>query len=165
MLSEHGVAPYQHYNMPNRPNLLAQVRLHLRANGEDYQWITMGPDSEKIGLAYIPRKHEGLPCTFMFTELKEPCSLVFDVNFAYRIAPEDKAEVSMLLLTLNANLPEGQLLLEETSGLVYYRLKFVVDDLAISEEAIRNRVAHMEKVGLSMAQTYARIITEEFPAF
>lgn len=149
--------------MQNQPNLLAQVRRHLRNNGEDYQWITMGPQSEKIGLAYIPRQHEGTLCTFMFTELKEPCSLVLDVNFAHRIAPADRAEVSMLLLTLNANLPEGQLLLEEKSGLVYYRLKFVVDDLAMSDEQILNRVSHMEKVGLNMAQTYALIISEEFP--
>lgn len=148
--------------MPNHPNLLAQVRRHLRSHGEDYQWVTMGPQSEKIGLAYIPRDYEGMPCTFMFTELKEPCSLVFDANFAFRIAPEDRADVAMLLLAMNANLPEGQLLLEENSGLIYYRLKFVVDDLAISEEAILNRVAHMEQVGLNMAHTYARIITEEF---
>lgn len=150
--------------MPTQPNLLAYVRQYLRSHGEDYQWITMGPQSEKIGLAYIPRAHEGMmPCTFMFTELKEPCSLVFDVNFAHRISVADRAEVAMLLLTLNANLPEGQLLLEEGSGLVYYRLKFVVDDLSITEEQILNRIEHMEQVGLIMAETYARIITEEFP--
>ena len=101
----------------------------------------------------------------MFTELKEPSSLVFDVNFAYRIAPADRAEVSMLLLTLNANLPEGQLLIDMESGLVYYRLKFVVTDPAISEEDIRKQIKHMENVGISMAHTYPRIIMQEFPMY
>ena len=149
--------------MSAQPNLLAQVRRHLIEQKEDYQWRTRGPDSEKIGLAYLPMSAGEFPCSFMFTELKEPCSLVFDVNFAYRIAPEDRAEVSMLLLTLNANLPEGQLLLDAATGLVYYRLKFVVDDLSISDEEILNRVRHMESVGLNMAHTYPRIITQEFP--
>lgn len=149
--------------MSAQPNLLAQVRRHLIEQKEDYQWITMGPESEKIGLAYLPMTAGEFPCSFMFTELKEPCSLVFDVNFAYRIAPEDHAEVSMLLLTLNANLPEGQLLLDSATGLVYYRLKFVVDDLAITDDEILNRVRHMESVGIRMAHTYPRIITQEFP--
>ena len=69
----------------------------------------------------------------------------------------------MLLLTLNANLPEGQLLLDMVGGFVYYRVKFVVDDMNISEEEIRNRVAHMEAVGVAMSQTYAKIIAQEFP--
>ena len=150
--------------MPEQPNLLAQVRKHLIESGEDYQWITMGPGSEKIGLAYLPLAAGELPCSFMFTELKEPCSLVFDANFAYRIRPEDRAEVAMLLLTLNANLPEGQLLLDNETGLVYYRLKYVPDDFSVSESDILNRVRYMEKVGLGMAQTYARIITREFPS-
>lgn len=149
--------------MSDQPNLLAQVRRHLLAQGDSYQWITMGPESEKIGLAYTPMASEDVPCTFMFTELKEPCSLVFDVHFAYRIAPADHAEVAMLLLTLNANLPEGQLLLDTETGLVYYRLKFVVDDFNISDDEILNRVRHMENVGISMAHTYPRIITREFP--
>ena len=68
--------------MPNQPNLLAQVRRYLISHGEDYQWVTMGKQSEKIGLAYLPSGYDGYPCTFMFTELKEPCSLVFDINFA-----------------------------------------------------------------------------------
>ncbi len=150
--------PHTRFLMPQQPNLLAQVRQYLINRGEAYQWVTMGPASEKIGLAYIPADATTLPCTFMFTELKNPCSLVFDVNFAIRIAREDLQELSMLLLTLNANLPEGQLLLDMESGLVYYRLKFVVDDLNISPEEIRNRFEHNETVGLSMAETYARII-------
>ena len=149
--------------MSAQPNLLAQVRKHLIAQGDAYQWITMGPQSEKVGLAYLPLDVAELPCSFMFTELREPCSLVFDVNFAYRIAPEDRAEVALLLLTLNANLPEGQLLLENETGLVYYRLKFVVDDFSITDDEILKRVRHMESVGINMAQTYARIITQEFP--
>ena len=140
--------------MSKQPNLLAQVRLHLISRGEEYQWVTMGPDSEKIGLAYLPVDATGLPCTFMFTELHEPCSLVFDAYFA---------ELSQLLLTLNANLPEGQLLLDRQGGLVYYRLKYVVDDLNVSEEEISNKVRHMEEMGVRMSVTYARIISQEFP--
>lgn len=150
--------------MSDQPNLLAQVRQYLIARGEDYQWVTMGPGSEKIGLAYLPIDATGIPCTFMFTELHEPCSLVFDVHFAARIRREDLQELGMLLLTLNANLPEGQLLLDMPGGYVYYRLKFVVDDLNISDAEIRNRVEHMEKVGIGMSMTYARIIAQEFPA-
>ena len=148
--------------MPNQPNLLAQVRRHLIAQGEDYQWVTMGANSEKIGLAYLPAHYNGCPCTFMFTDLKDPCSLVFDVNFATRIPEENRKEVAMLLLTLNANLPEGQLLLDIEHGFVYYRLKFVVDDLNISDDEILNRIRRMENQGISMADTYARIISEEF---
>lgn len=150
--------------MSKQPNLLAQVRRYLMSRGEEYQWVTMGPSSEKIGLAYLPVDTTGVPCTFMFTELHEPCSLVFDVHFASRIAREDLQELSMLLLTLNANLPEGQLLLDMEGGFVYYRLKFVVDDLNISPEEILNRIEHMETVGIRMSMTYARIIAQEFPA-
>jgi len=150
--------------MSKQPNLLAQVRRYLISRGEEYQWITMGPASEKIGLAYLPVDTTGVPCTFMFTELHEPCSLVFDVHFASRIAREDLQELSMLLLTLNANLPEGQLLLDVGGGFVYYRLKFVVDDLNISPEEILNRIAHMETMGVRMSMTYSRIIAQEFPA-
>ncbi len=149
--------------MSTQPNLLAQVRQHLISRGEDYQWVTMGAGSEKIGLAYLPIDTTGMPCTFMFTELHEPCSLVFDVHFGSRIAKEDRQELSMLLLTLNANLPEGQLLLDMEGGLVYYRLKFVVDDPSISDEAIRQRIAYMESMGVRMTMTYARIIAQEFP--
>lgn len=148
--------------MSKQPNLLAQVRQHLISRGEEYQWVTMGSDSEKIGLAYLPLDATGMPCTFMFTELHEPCSLVFDAHFASRIAREDLSELSMLLLTLNANLPEGQLLLDWEGGFVYYRLKFVLDDLNISEEEIRKRVAHMEAMGVQMSLTYAQIINQEF---
>lgn len=151
--------------MPNQPNLLAQVRQHLISHGESYQWVTMGAHSEKIGLAYLPVTNAEIPCSFMFTELKDPCSLVFDVNFAYRISPADRAEVSMLLLTLNANLPEGQLLIDMESGLVYYRLKYVVTDPETSEEEIRAHIKHMEDVGIAMAHTYPRIIIQEFPLF
>ncbi len=151
--------------MPNQPNLLAQVRQHLISHGEAYQWVTMGANSEKIGLAYLPVTNTEIPCSFMFTELKDPCSLVFDVNFAYRIAPADRSEVSMLLLTLNANLPEGQLLIDMESGLVYYRLKYVVTDPDVSEKDIRAQIKHMEDVGIGMAHTYPRIIMQEFPLY
>ncbi len=39
----------------------------------------------------------------------------------------------------------------------------MVDDLNITSEEIRNRISHMETVGISMADTYARIIAREFP--
>ena len=151
--------------MSNHPNLLAQVRQHLISHGESYQWVTMGAENEKIGLAYLPVTDTDIPCSFMFTELKDPCSLVFDVNFAYRISPADRSEVSMLLLTLNANLPEGQLLIDMDSGLVYYRLKYVVSNVDVTEEEIRAQIKHMEDVGISMAHTYPRIIMQEFPLY
>lgn len=157
--------PIEKTFMPNQPNLLAQVRQHLISHGEAYQWVTMGANSEKIGLAYLPVTNTEIPCSFMFTELKDPCSLVFDVNFAYRIAPADRSEVSMLLLTLNANLPEGQLLIDMESGLVYYRLKYVVTDPDVSEDDIRAQIKHMEDVGIGMAHTYPRIIMQEFPLY
>lgn len=148
--------------MSKQPNLLAQVRQHLITRGEEYQWVTMGAGSEKIGLAYLPMDATGLPCTFMFTELHEPCSLVFDAHFASRIAKENLQELSLLLLTLNANLPEGQLLLDYEGGFVYYRLKFVLDDFSISDEEIRSRVAHMEAMGVQISLTYAHILQQEF---
>lgn len=147
-------------NETRQPNLLAQVRRYLVGRGEEYQWVTMGP--EKIGLAYLPLDMTGIPCTFMFTELHEPCSLVFDAHFASRIASEDVQELSELLLTVNANLPEGQLLLDREGGYVYYRLKFVVDDLNISDAEILNKIRHMEEVGVKMSLTYAEIIAQEF---
>ena len=150
-------------SMTKQPNLLACVRSHLMGRGEDYRWVTMGPEGEKIGLAYLPAQATPIPCPFMFTELREPASLVFDAHFAHRIAPADQAELSMLFLTLNANLAEGQLLLDAPTGLVYYRLKFVLGTPAPTEEEILGRIAHMEAVGLSMANTYARIIAAEFP--
>ena len=143
-----------------QPNLLAQVRRHLIDRGEEYQWVTMGP--EKIGLAYLPLDVTGMPCTFMFTELHEPCSLVFDAHFASRVAPENVQELSVLLLTINANLPEGQLLLDREGGYVYYRLKFVVDDLNIAEGEILNKIRHMEEMGVKMSLTYSEIISQEF---
>ena len=147
-------------NETRQPNLLAQVRRYLVGRGEEYQWVTMGP--EKIGLAYLPLDMTGLPCTFMFTELHEPCSLVFDAYFASRIAPEDVQELSELLLTINANLPEGQLLLDREGGYVYYRLKFVVDDLNMTDAEILNKIRHMEEMGVKMSLTYAEIIAQEF---
>ncbi len=147
-------------NETRQPNLLAQVRRYLVGRGEEYQWVTMGP--EKIGLAYLPLDMTGLPCTFMFTELHEPCSLVFDAHFASRIAPEDVQELSELLLTINANLPEGQLLLDREGGYVYYRLKFVVDDLNMTDAEILNKIRHMEEMGVKMSLTYAEIIAQEF---
>ena len=93
--------------MSEKLNLLALVRRHLLSRNEDYQWVTMGPQAEKIGLAYLPVDATGMPCTFMFTELQEPCSLVFDVHFCTRVAAEHRQELGLLLLTLNANLPEG----------------------------------------------------------
>lgn len=148
--------------MSNQPNLLALVRQYLIGRGEEYQWVTMGENNEKIGIAYLPVDSTGMPCTFMFTELREPCSLVFDVHFASRFEKEDLQELSMLLLTLNANLPEGQLLLDMEGGFVYYRLKYVVDDLNVSDAELLNRIAHMESIGVSMSQTYAQIIAQEF---
>ena len=71
----------------------------------------------------------------------------------------------MLLLTLNANLPEGQLLIDMESGLVYYRLKYVVSNVDVTEEEIRAQIKHMEDVGISMAHTYPRIIMQEFPLY
>ncbi len=150
-------------HMPNQPNLLAQVRRYLISRGEAYQWVTMGPESEKIGLAYVPIVDTALPCTFMFTELREPCSLVFDVHFAYRVAREELQELGMLLLTLNANLPEGQLMLDMDSGFVYFRLKYVVEDFNVSPEDILSRIEHMESIGMSISHSYARIIAQEFP--
>ena len=125
----------------------------------------MGAQSEKIGLAYLPVTDTEIPCSFMFTELKQPSSLVFDVNFAYRISPADRAEESMLLITLNANLPEGQLLIDMENGLVYYRLKYVLNNQNTSEDEIRAQIKHMEDVGIGMAHTYPRIIMQEFPLY
>lgn len=150
-------------DMSEKLNLLALVRRHLLSRNEDYQWVTMGPQAEKIGLAYLPIDATGMPCTFMFTELQEPCSLVFDVHFCTRVAPENRQELGLLLLTLNANLPEGQLLLDSDGGYVYYRLKYVPTAGAVSEEDVLNRIAHMEKVGIGITSTYALIISQEFP--
>ncbi len=143
-----------------QPNLLAQVRRYLIERGEEYQWVMMGP--EKIGMAYLPLDVTLMPCTFMFTELHEPCSLVFDAHFASRVNPEHQQELAQLLLTINANLPEGQLLLDREGGFVYYRLKFVVDDLNITEEEVHNKIQHMEATGVSISLTYAQIIEQEF---
>ena len=151
-------------SMSNKPNLLAHVRQFLIERGEEYEWMTMGKNNEKIGLAYLPVDPTGMPCSFMFTELNEPCSLVFDAHFASRFSEEDMQELSQLLLTLNANLPEGQLLLDRDGGYVYYRLKFVVDDFNIPDTEIMNKIRHMEAMGVSMSLTYAQIISQEFPS-
>lgn len=149
--------------MSTKPNLLAHVRQHLISRGEDYQWVTMGPGSEKIGLAYLPVDTTGMPCTFMFTELHEPCSLVFDVHFATKVNKADMQELSLLLLTINANLPEGQLLLDMEGGYVYYRLKYVVTKPDLTDKEIRDQIAYMERTGVGISVTYARIIAREFP--
>lgn len=154
---------FSHNIMSEKFNLLALVRRHLLSRNEDYQWVTMGAQAEKIGLAYLPVDATGMPCTFMFTELQEPCSLVFDVHFCTRVAPENRQELSMLLLTLNANLQEGQLLLDAEGGYVYYRLKYVPICGQDNEADILKRIAHMENVGIKMSMTYARIIHQEFP--
>jgi hypothetical protein len=88
---------------------------------------------------------------------------VFDVHFATKVNKEDMQELSMLLLTINANLPEGQLLLDMEGGYVYYRLKYVVTKPDITDEEIRNQIAYMERNGVGISMTYARIIGREFP--
>ncbi len=151
--------------MSNQLNLLAQVRQYLILHNEDYEWITMGEGSQRIGLAYLPTTDTGMPCTFMFTELEEPASLVFDAHFALRVIEEERQELSMLLLTLNANITEGQLLVDLEGGFVYFRLKYVPNSADLTPEEIHKQIAHMETVGVSMSQTYARIIAQEFTTF
>ncbi len=68
----------------------------------------------------------------------------------------------MLLLTLNANINEGQLLLDMEAGFVYFRMKFVPNEHNSSPEAIQAEVARMESQGVMMCGSYARIIAEEF---
>lgn len=152
--------------MSKQPNLLAHVRHYLINRGEEYQWVTMGESNERIGLAYLPLDTTGIPCTFMFTELYEPCRLVFDVHFATRVAREDLEELALLLLTLNANLPEGQLELDTEGGFVYYRLICEIDvDAAtaeVADETVSKLIAHMEEVGVEISRTYAQIINQEF---
>ncbi len=148
--------------MSQQPNLLAQVRQYLMTNGEDYEWITMGADKQRIGLAYLPYIGEDLPCTFMFTELEEPRTLVFDAHFALRIAPEDLQEIGLLLTTINANIPEGHLLLDVDGGFVYYRLKYSPGTEEPTTEQFTAQITHMEELGVQMSLTYARIISEEF---
>ena len=48
-------------------------------------------------------------------------------------------------------------------GYVYYRLKYVVNDSGVTPEQIRERIAYMERVGVGITMTYARIIGQEFP--
>jgi len=48
----------------------------------------------------------------MFTELEDPASLVFDAHFPLRVAIEECQKLSTLLIIHNANLPEGELLLD-----------------------------------------------------
>ncbi len=151
--------------MSNQLNLLAQVRQYLILHNEDYEWITMGEDSQRIGLAYLPSTETSMPATFMFTELEEPVSLVFDAHFALRVVEEERQELSMLLLTLNANITEGRLLLDLEGGFVYFRLNFVPSGASMSPEEIHQQIARMETVGISMAQTYAQIIAQEFTTF
>ncbi len=151
--------------MSNQFNLLAQVRQYLILNNEDYEWITMGDDHQRIGLAYLPTAETGLPCTFMFTELEEPATLVFDAHFALRVIPEERQELSMLLLTLNANITEGRLLLDLEGGFVYFRMNYTPTSETASPEAIHEMIQKMETLGISMCQTYARIISQEFTTY
>lgn len=148
--------------MSQQPNLLAQVRQYLMSHGEDFEWITMGTDKQRIGLAYLPYLESDMPCTFMFTELEEPRTLVFDAHFALRVCPEDLQEISLLLTTLNANIPEGHLLLDVDGGFVYYRLKYNPGAEELTTEQFAAQLSHMEDLGVKMAMTYARIISEEF---
>jgi len=148
--------------MSNQLNLLAQVRQYLITNNEEYQWITMDSDAQRIGLAYLPLNDTGVPSTFMFTELEDPASLVFDAHFALRVAKEERQELSTLLIILNANLPEGELLLDMQAGLVYFQLKYTPIAADTSSDDIQREIARMEEVGASMSLIYARIIAEEF---
>ncbi len=147
--------------MSEQLNLLASVRQYLIAKNEDYQWITMGDDEQRIGIAYLPNAETAVPSTFMFTELENPASLVFDAHFAMRFAREDIQELSLMILTLNANLPEGQLLLDIDGGFVYYRMK-LTPSMTISPDDMDKEIEHMEALGVSMSMTYARIIQQEF---
>ena len=147
--------------MSEQVNLLAQVRQYLISRNEDYEWITMGANSERIGLAYLPVDDTAVPCTFMFTELREPSSLVFDVHFAARVPQEDIQELSLLLLTINANLPVGQLLLDMEGGFIYFRHKYVPSPND-TEQEIQKHIADMEQIGASICLTYARVIAQEF---
>lgn len=148
--------------MSNQLNLLAQVRQYLISNNEEYQWITMDQDAQRIGLAYLPINETGVPSTFMFTELEDPASLVFDAHFALRVVTEERQELSMLLITLNANLPEGQLLLDMQAGLVYFQMKYSPHKTETSSDEIQREIARMESVGVSTSLIYARIISDEF---
>ncbi len=151
--------------MSNPFNLLAQVRQYLILNNEDYEWITMGEGNQRIGLAYLPSTETGMPSTFMFTELEEPATLVFDAHFALRVIPEERQELSMLLLTLNANITEGQLLLDLEGGFVYFRINYTPSSDTTTPEIIQEQIQQMEKTGVSMCQTYARIIAQEFTTY
>ncbi len=151
--------------MSEKLHLLAHVRQYLLLHNEEYEWITMGQDKQRIGIAYLPTAETTLPCTFMFTELDNPASLVFDAHFALRIPQDELPELSMLLATLNANIPEGQLLLDMEGGFVYYRLKYTPSSAEVKPEELHKKIANMEQLGLNMSLTYARIISEEFPTY
>ncbi len=150
------------FPMSPQINLLAQVRQYLISRNEDFEWITMGAEKQRIGLAYLPYIESDMPCTFMFTELEEPRTLVFDAHFALRVAQEDLQEISLLLTTINANIPEGHLLLDVDGGFVYYRLKYCPNIEELTKEQLEAQITHMEELGVNMSLTYARIIAEEF---
>lgn len=143
-------------------NLLAKVQQYLLTRNEPFEWITMGADKQRIGLAYLPYIDPDFPCTFMFTELEDAQSIVFDAHFAFRIAPEELQEISLLLTTLNANINEGHLLLDVDAGFVYYRLKYSPQIDTLSKDEFEKQIEHMESLGVNMCITYGRIIKEEF---
>lgn len=144
-------------------NLLSIVSKTLLNRGEEFEWITM-PDSkaEKIGLAYVPCELD-VPCSFMFTEVKAPASLVLDALFASRVHPEDYFEVGIMLQTLNANQTEGVFVLDVEAGYVYFRQTLSAEGIDLTDEQILRAVMQMEETATRMTRTFARIMSEEFP--
>lgn len=151
--------------MSQKINLLAHVRQYLISRNEEFEWITMGPNQERVGLAYLPYLGSEEPCTFMFTELRNPSTLVFDAHFTLRVAQEDLPEMSLLLATLNANLREGNFMLDVDGGFVYFRHTYSPDMENFSVELFEKQLEHIENIGVNMRLTYARIIAEEFGNF
>lgn len=148
--------------MDKPKSLLNDVSSFLLKRGEEFEWITMpGDPGDRIGLAYV-QFDTSLPCSFMFTEVQKPLTLVLDVLFASRIASQDYAEVGLLLQSLNANQPHGSFMLDMEAGYVYFRQTLVVEGLELSGEQVANAVRNMEATGVDMANTYADIISREF---
>lgn len=149
--------------METKKNLLSIVSKLLLSRGEEFEWITM-PDAkaEKIGLAYVPCELD-LPCSFMFTEVKSPASLVLDALFASKIHPEDYFEIGIMLQTLNANQTEGVFVLDVEAGYVYFRQTLTAEGIELSDEQVLRAVANMESAAARMTRTFARIMTDEFP--
>ncbi len=149
--------------METKKNLLSIVSKMLMSRGEEFEWITM-PDSsaEKIGLAYVPCELD-LPCSFMFTEVKAPSSLVLDALFASKIHPEDYFEIGIMLQTLNANQTEGVFVLDIEAGYVYFRQTLSAEDVELSDEQLLRVLSNMEETAVRMTRTFARIMSDEFP--